>query len=116
MTSFLRRHKTALFVATIAIFLPAFVFIAILGPLLPRIRQSPWARGALDGMNAAVVALIAVVTLWLARDTLFINSRPDWLAVTVFAISLAALFFTKLNATWVILAAALVSLGVRQIV
>ena len=102
--------------ATVAIFLPAFLFIAILGPLLPRIRQSPWARGALDGMNAAVVALIAVVTVWLARDTLWIGGRPDWLAAAICAGSLALLLWTKLNATWVILAAAVVSLGVRQIV
>jgi chromate transporter len=102
--------------ATIAIFLPAFLLIAILGPLLPRIRQSPWARGALDGMNAAVVALIAVVTLWLARDTLWIVGRPHWLAVAVFAGSLLALLWTKLNATWIILAAAVLSLGIRQFI
>jgi len=48
-------------VATAAIFLPAFVFVAILGPLLPRIRKNRYARGALNAVNAAVVALIFVV-------------------------------------------------------
>ena len=99
--------------ATVAIFLPAFLIVAILGPLLPRIRQSPWARGALDGMNAAVVALIAVVAVWLARDTLLPGGKPDWLAAGVFAASLGVLLATKVNATWVILAAGLVSLGAR---
>jgi len=46
-------------VATVSIFLPSFVLVAVVGPLLPRIRRNPLARGAFDGMNAAVVALIA---------------------------------------------------------
>src|SRR3954468_1157323 len=53
-------------VATVAIFLPLFLFICLLGPILPRLRKSRWARGALDGMNAAVVSLIGVVTVWFA--------------------------------------------------
>src|SRR5688572_5292632 len=99
--------------ATVAIFLPAFLVVAVLGPLLPRLRQSPLARGALDGMNAAVVSLIAVVTLWLARDTLLAAGRLDWLAVVVFAASLAALLGTKVNATWVILGAGVIGALVR---
>ena len=92
-------------VATIAIFLPSFLIVALLGPLLPRIRRNRWARGALDGMNAAVVALILVVALWLARDTLWAAGRVQWLAAGLFAAALAALIWTKVNATWVIVAA-----------
>lgn len=54
-------------VATFAIFLPSFIYVALSGPLLPRLRRSPWAGAALDGVNVAAVALMAVVTLHLGR-------------------------------------------------
>jgi chromate transporter len=92
--------------ATLAIFLPSFLFIAALGPMLNRIRQNPRARGALDAMNAAVVSLIAVVTFWLARTSMFGGGHIDWIAAGVFIASLAVLGLTKTNATWMILAAA----------
>ena len=53
-------------VATIAIFLPAFVFTALLGPLTPRLRQATAIRSALQLVSVASVALIAAVTLQLA--------------------------------------------------
>jgi chromate transporter len=52
-------------VATVAIFLPSFAFVALSSPLIPRLRRSPWAGGFLDGANAASVALMVLVT-WLA--------------------------------------------------
>jgi chromate transporter len=87
--------------ATAAIFLPSFVFVALLGPVLPRIRRHPVARGALDAMNAAVVALIAVAGWQLGRAAL-----TDWLTAAVFAGSLAALLIWRLNATWLVAAGA----------
>jgi putative chromate ion transporter len=48
--------------ATLAIFLPSFVFVAALMPLLSRARRSSWSAAALDGVNAAAVALMAGVT------------------------------------------------------
>lgn len=54
-------------VATIGIFLPAFVFVALSAPLIPRIRSTPSAGAFLDGVNAASVALMGVVLLVLAR-------------------------------------------------
>jgi chromate transporter len=98
--------------ATLAIFLPAFVLVAMLGPFLPRIRNNPRVRGALDGMNAAVVALIFVVALWLARDTMWTAGHLHWVSVALFVASLAALLTTKVNATWVILAAGAVGVVV----
>jgi chromate transporter len=91
-------------VATVAIFLPAFLFICVLGPALPRLRANPLARGALNGMNAAVVALIAVVTVWFAGSVLWVNGRIDLLATSLFAISLALMLAMKVNPTWLILA------------
>lgn len=101
-------------VATVAIFLPSFLFICILGPVLPRLRSSPRARGALDGMNAAVVALILVVTLWFAGTILL---RPGGgihlTSALIFGFCLIILLVTKLNATWLILASGAAGFALR---
>jgi chromate transporter len=93
-------------VATAAIFLPAFVFVAALGRWLPRLRESPAARGALDATGAAVVALIVVVTVTLAGTAL---RSPASLAIAVGAA--AALLIWQVNATWVMLAAAVLGVA-----
>ena len=54
-------------VATVGIFLPAFFFVAMSGPLVRRIRQWPVAAAALDGINAASLAMMATVVLLLLR-------------------------------------------------
>jgi chromate transporter len=56
-------------VATIAIFLPAFVGVALVHPFVPRLRASPVAASILDGVNAASLGLMAAVTIQLARTT-----------------------------------------------
>jgi len=98
--------------ATVAIFLPSFLFVALLGKFLPRLRVNPYARGALDGMNAAVVALIATVTLWLGQSVLLNSAtgQPALLPILLMLGSLIFLLTTKLNPTWTILAAALLGL------
>jgi chromate transporter len=97
-------------VATVAIFLPSFVFVAVLGPLLQRLRANRLARGALDGMNAAVVGLMIVVAVRLAGAALIKGSRydVDWLNVVILACAAAALLRWKLNATWVVIGAGIV--------
>ena len=92
--------------ATAAIFLPAFVFIALLGRWLPRLRELPAARGALDAANAAVAGMVFVVTATLAHQTL---RGPFTIAVA--AVTGAVLALTRVNATWVMLAAAAVGLA-----
>lgn len=57
------------FVATVAIFLPAFVGVALVHPYLPRLRASTLAAGILDAVNAASLGLMAAVTIQLARTT-----------------------------------------------
>ncbi len=56
-------------VATIGIFLPAFVGVAVVHPFVPRLRASPVTAAALDGVNAASLGLMAAVTVQLARST-----------------------------------------------
>jgi chromate transporter len=84
--------------ATIGIFLPAFVLVAISGPLIPKIRASRIASSALDGVNVASLALMALVTWQLARSALV-----DWVTVALAVFSALLLFrFPKLNSAWLI--------------
>lgn len=57
-------------VATVAIFLPAFVFVAIIGPLADRIRDRPLTSALLDGVNAAAIGLMAAVTVQLGVEAI----------------------------------------------
>jgi chromate transporter len=70
-------------VCALAIFLPSFVIVALLGPLMPRLRTSKIMAAFLDGVNAAVVGTIAATT-W----TLFLTAAVD-LATPVLAVPLA---------------------------
>jgi chromate transporter len=88
--------------ATIGIFLPAFVFVAASGPLLPMVRRSAGARAVLDGVNVASLALMAVVTLQLARSALV---GPVGIALAV--ASAVALIWLRVSAAWLVLVGAL---------
>jgi len=89
--------------ATIGIFLPAFVFVAASAPLVPRIRRSPLAGAVLDGVNAASLALMAVVTVRLATSALV-----DGLTLALAAASAVCLLGFRINSSWLVLAGALV--------
>lgn len=89
-------HGAAL--ATIGIFLPAFIFVAISGPLVPRIRKSPLAGAFLDGVNVGSLALMAVVTLQLGRVALF-----DVFTVLLAVLSGVLLVRFKVNSAWLVL-------------
>ena len=95
----------AALIATAGIFLPAFVFVAISGPLIPRIRRSPVAGAFLDGVNAASLALMAVVTLQLTRSAIV-----DALTIGLAAGAAFALIRFKLNSVWLVLAGAVAGL------
>jgi chromate transporter len=87
--------------ATVGIFLPAFVFVALSGPLVPKLRQSPLAGAILDGVNVASLALMAVVSWQLGWAALV-----DPLTVTLTVVSLAALVYFRINSAWLIAAGA----------
>lgn len=89
--------------ATLGIFLPSFIFVAISNPLIPRLRGSPVVSGMLDGVNAASLGLMAAVTWQLARAALI---DP----LTVVSAILAFLLLTrfKINSTWLIAGGVLV--------
>ena len=85
--------------ATLAIFLPSFVFVALSHPLVPRMRRSKLFSAFLDGVNAASVAIILTVCIEFGRATI-----TDWRTVTIAVASAIVVFgFPKVNNAWVIL-------------
>ena len=95
-------------VATLAIFLPAFIFVALSGALVPRIRRSPHAGAFLDGVNVASLALMAVVSWQLGRVALV-----DGLTVALAALAAVLLLRYRVNSAWLVLGGALVGLLAR---
>jgi chromate transporter len=92
-------------VATLGIFVPAFVFVAASGPLIPLLRRSPVAGAVLDGVNVASLALMAVVTWQLGRAALV-----DFSTVAIALISALLLIRFRVNSAWLVLGGA--ALGV----
>jgi chromate transporter len=94
-------------VATVGIFLPSFVFVAAINPLVPRLRRSPWAGAALDGVNVAALGLMAGVTYQLGRRAI-VDVPTALLAVG----AAAALLRFRVNSVWIVLAGALIGFAV----
>jgi chromate transporter len=90
-------------VATVGIFLPGFLLVAVSGPFLPRLRRSVVAGAALDGVVAGSLALMAVVAMQLARASIV-----DRRTLIVFGVSLIALLRFRVNSAWVMAGAAVV--------
>lgn len=93
-------------VATVGIFLPSFLFVGLLTPIVPRLRRSTWTASALDGVNAASLGLMVAVMLQLGQASLI-----DAPTVLVAAVSAVLLFRYRVNSTWLILGGALVGVG-----
>jgi chromate transporter len=85
-------------VATVGIFLPAFFFVSISGPLLPRLRRSPIAGAFLDGVNAGSLALMVVVTWELSRAAIV-----DVTTVVLAVASAILLLRFRVNSAWLVL-------------
>ena len=99
---------TAALLATLGIFLPSFVFVALSGPLVPRLRAWPLTALLLDAVNAAALGLMAAVTLQLGRAALV-----DPLTVLLALVALLLLVRWKVNSAWLVLGGAAVGLAVR---
>jgi len=94
--------------ATVGIFLPAFVFVALSGWLVPRLRKSETMGAFLDGVNIGSLALMIFVTFELGRSALI-----DWLSVLLTVVSAVMLIKFKVNSAWLILGGAIVGLASR---
>lgn len=89
--------------ATVGIFLPAFFFVAISGPLVPRLRRSVVAGDVLDGVNVGSLALMAVVTVQLGMTAI-----TDATTIVLALASAVLLIRYRVNSAWLVLGGALV--------
>lgn len=95
----------AALLATLGIFLPSFIFVAVSHPFIPRIRNSAWASGLLDGVNVASFGLMAAVTWQLGR-----TSFVDPLTILLALVSFRLLVRYQVNSAWLIAGGAVIGL------
>jgi chromate transporter len=94
--------------ATLGIFAPAFILVYITHPLLERLRALPWTARLLDAVNAAALGLMAAIAVELGRAALV-----DVVTLIIAVVSSIVLVRFKVNATWLLLAGALIGLIAR---
>jgi chromate transporter len=96
--------------ATVGIFLPAFVFVGISGPLVPKIRKSTAAGAFLDGVVAASLGLMALVSLQLGRSAIV-----DWPTAVLAVAGLVVLVRFRINSAWLVLMGTVAGWAVKAI-
>jgi chromate transporter len=88
---------------TLGIFLPSFLFVALLNPLVKIMRKSDIFGSFLDGVNVAAVGIILAICYVLGKETI-----TDWKTITIAIISLVFTFgFKKVNSAIVVLGGSL---------
>jgi len=92
-------------VATVGIFLPAFIFAAAVFPFVPRLRASPWAATFLDAANAAALGLMVAVAWQLARSSII-----DPVTAILALIATVLLIRSTVNSAWLVLGGAVVGI------
>ncbi|MGB1247480.1 MAG: chromate efflux transporter [Chitinophagales bacterium] len=89
--------------ASIGIFLPSFLFVLILNPLVSKMRQSKLLSHFLDAVNIAAVAVMVAVLYEMAKGTLI-----DWRTILIAVLSIGLVFgMKKVNAMWIVLGGAI---------
>jgi chromate transporter len=88
--------------ASIGIFLPSFVFVALLNPIVPKLRKYPYIAAFLDAINIAAVAVIVAVLVEMSFEALV-----DWKIFTIAILSIIFIFiFKKINSAFIVLGGA----------
>jgi chromate transporter len=105
---YLLRGPAGAVVATVGIFLPAFILVAVSGPLIPLLRRSATAGVFLDGVNVASLALMATVSYRLGRSAIV-----DWLTVGLAIAGAVLLLRFRVNSAWLVLGGAVIGIAVR---
>jgi chromate transporter len=103
---YLLRGPVGALVATVGIFLPAFILVAISGPLIPLIRRSTTAGVFLDGVNVASLALMAAVSYQLGHSAIV-----DWLTAVLVISSAVLLLRFRINSAWLVLGGAVIGIA-----
>lgn len=89
--------------ATIGIFLPSFLFVALLNPLIPKLRSSKIMSAFLDTVNVASIAIIVSILIEMGRATLL-----DWKTILIAVLSfIVTYFFKKLNTAFIVIGGSL---------
>lgn len=91
----------AAIVATLGIFLPSFIFVALLSRILPLVRRSSWASATLDGINVASLALMVGVTWQLGVEAIV-----DLFTAVLVLVSVFLVFRLRINSVWIVLGGA----------
>lgn len=97
-------------VATLGIFLPSFLFVLLLNPLIPKMRQSVWFAAFLDAVNVAAIGLMVAVLVNLGQQTF-----ATWQGIVIAVLALVASIRFKLNSAWVVLGGAVVGYGLSLV-
>jgi chromate transporter len=105
---YLLRGPAGALVATVGIFLPAFLLVAISGPLIPLLRRSATAGAFLDGVNVASLALMAAVSYELGRSAIV-----DWVTIGLAMASAVLLLRFRVNSAWLVLGGAVIGIATR---
>jgi chromate transporter len=84
--------------ATLGIFIPAYIYVALSVPILPHLRKSPWTAAGLDGVNVAAVGLMIGVALQLGRAAII-----DWFTALLALVAALLLIRFKVNSAWIVL-------------
>lgn len=89
--------------ATLGIFIPSFIFVGLLNPLVHKVRKYPLLGAFLDAVNAAAVGVIIAVCLEMGKEVL-----TDWRPIVILSISLFAVFGNKkINSAFIVIGGAL---------
>jgi chromate transporter len=102
---YLLRGPAGALVATVGIFLPAFILVAVSGPLIPLLRRSATAGAFLDGVNVASLALMAAVSYQLGRAAIV-----DWTTMGLAMVSVLLLLRFRINSAWLVLGGAVIGI------
>ena len=90
-------------ISTIAIFLPSFVFVALLNPIVKKMRNSHLFSAFLDAVNVASVAIIVAICFDMGRAAI-----TDWRTILIAGLSILVAFgYKKLNSAFVVLGGSL---------
>jgi len=95
--------------ATVGIFLPSFLLVAAVFPLVGILRRSQWPSAFLDGVNGGALGLMAGVTMQLGKAAL-----TDWYTLSLALLSALALFRFKINSAWLVLAGGVIGLAYKM--